>query len=258
MQIPIGYTECILTPETRRNIEAQWSFVAKDEGVAVILPDGRSDIILSFKLDQTNRIREVVPVVTGPATEPYIISYSPGDAWIGLRLHPSHTHLLWGDQLKSAINTVWRGQEAISRFPELHDVGCEARDFKELYAVVSKLYTSIYCPDHKDLAGQVISLIHLSGGRANISEIAAMVSCSSRHLRRTFNSAVGLPLKTYASLVKFHRALRLMREHDYSGSVAAFEAGYADQSHMIRSFQRYGGFSPQNIPTNLSLPGFSL
>lgn len=258
MRIPVGYAEYIVTPQAQRNIEAQWSFVANDEGTTKILPDGRSDIIISFKLGLTNKIREIVPIVTGPATKSYVVAYSPGDAWIGLRLHPSHTHLLWGKEVNAAKNVVLRGGELVSRFPGLFDVVDKVDNIEELHAAVSMLYSPTMYSGQKSYVSEAISSLHLSGGRADIDDVAALSSCSSRHLRRMFKSTVGLSTKTYASLVQFHRSLRLIRDQGLTSSAAAFEAGYSDQSHMIRSFQKFGGFSPKNIPTNLSLPGFSL
>nr|WP_246802694.1 helix-turn-helix transcriptional regulator [Ensifer sp. ENS02] len=75
-----------------------------------------------------------------------------------------------------------------------------------------------------------------------------MHGVSERTARRVLLRATGLTPKAFAAIIQFHRALRLLRDHHLSPADAAFEAGFADQSHMTRVFRRLGGFSPARLP----------
>lgn len=257
MYIPAGYDEQITTPQDRRGVETFWSFMPQSSGCAIILPDGRSDIIFRFEVNPNSTvIGRLTPALTGPATAPYEIEYQRGEAWMGIRMRPSNTSRIWGGRIARAKDNVLRGREATAALlPALMDLREVFDGPKAARAALERL-----CPASDNAAPVVedaLRQIHLSGGRARISDIALRLSLSPRHLGRLFFARVGLSPKRYAGIVRFHRALRLLRDHGLSASAAAFEAGYADQAHLGRSFQRYGGFSPGNIPTNLNLPGFS-
>jgi len=91
-----------------------------------------------------------------------------------------------------------------------------------------------------------------------IEAMAQVADISDRHFRREFAKAVHVSPKTYCSVIRFHRALRLIMHSGLSLADTAFEAGYADHAHMARAFTKFGGFSPSNIPENLSLPGLPI
>lgn len=66
---------------------------------------------------------------------------------------------------------------------------------------------------------------------------------STRGLRSLMASQVGLSPKTYARVVRLHRALRMM-ESGRSWARTAVASGYYDQSHMIRDFRELLGETP--------------
>lgn len=101
---------------------------------------------------------------------------------------------------------------------------------------------------------EALDLLHLTGGRMPVADLAGHLSLSPRQLQRRFVDAVGLSPKIYAQLIQFHRALRLIRDARLPLSAAGFEAGYNDQSHMTRAFKRFGGFTPADLPPYLTLP----
>ena len=91
-----------------------------------------------------------------------------------------------------------------------------------------------------------------------MAQLSSIGGISDRHFRREFFKTVQVSPKEYASIIQFHRALRLVSIRGLSIADAAFEAGYADQPHMTRAFKRFGGFSPNQIPKQLSLPGLPI
>ena len=242
MPVPAGYREEILTPKTSRSVEAVWTFVAETEGRSLVLPDGRCDVILQDSLVAKSAAQLIV---TGPATRAYWVDMRPGDRWMGVRLRPENGRGLWRDALRGAINEVARGPTAHAMVP------VDTRDIADADDLIRVLPAE---PRHDTRIGQAIDMIHTAGGRLRVRDIAQILSWSPRHLHRVFSSHVGLAFKTYAQLVQFHRALRLLQHNGLSIADAVFEAGYADHAHLTRSFRQFGGFTPSQIPKDLIVP----
>lgn len=80
---------------------------------------------------------------------------------------------------------------------------------------------------------------------AGVSDVAAGLRISERHLRRVFSDAVGMSPKAFARLSRFSRATDLAREASRASwaSIAA-AAGYYDQAHLIEDFHAFAGATP--------------
>lgn len=224
-----------------------WSFAARTSGSAVVLPDGRCDIIVRNHACTPD---EVTPIITGPATQPYRVDYNTGDQWFGIRLRPEHGAALWQDDLGNAPESVLRGPEALDRLPflaALHGAGLSLD-------ALAQIISAQTWPDADPRLTRAIDILHASGGRLRIDALAKFVACTARHLNRLFRRNVGLSAKTYLQLIQFHRTLRLITNGNVPIIAAAFEGRYSDHAHMARTFRRFGGFTPSEIPTDLSLP----
>lgn len=224
-----------------------WSFSPTQRGGAIVLPDGRCDIILR---NHETTPDQIWPVITGPATQPYRVTFDVGDQWLGIRLRPEYGAALWQSDVAKAANTALRGQEALDHFPGLTALFGRAPTLEALAQIIP-IYT---WPTVDPRLTRAVDALHVSGGRLRIAAMAARLACTTRQMYRLFRRHIGLTAKTYAQLVQFHRALKLITKGRVPIAAAAFEAGYADHAHMVRSFRRFGGFTPSSIPTDLSLP----
>jgi AraC-like DNA-binding protein len=71
------------------------------------------------------------------------------------------------------------------------------------------------------------------------------LNLSERGFQRRFNQHVGISPKLFSRVCKFQAALGQLKNNNYANlSDVAFDNGYADQSHFIRSFKEFAGFSP--------------
>ena len=76
-------------------------------------------------------------------------------------------------------------------------------------------------------------------------EMARRVGLSQRRLITLFKQDVGITPKLFSRIRRFQRTLRLIRHSAAPDwSTIALDAGYCDQSHMIRDFAAFSGFSP--------------
>jgi len=245
MPLPQSYRETRITPKTSRMVEALWSFVAPHAGHSLVLPDGRCDIILRDTAQGTTA------VITGPATRAYRVHFQKGDRWRGVRLRPETGRFVWQDQLAIPVDQVLIGPDAVAALPVLRSA-LVAPDPMAVLAQALQIPRARPAPA---ALSQTLDAVHTSGGRLSVRHLAARSGWTPRHLTRMFRKYVGLGPKTYGQIVQFHRALRLIKDHQLPLSAAAHEAGYADHPHMTRAFARFGGFSPARLPADLDLPG---
>lgn len=95
-------------------------------------------------------------------------------------------------------------------------------------------------------------LISPGGSRLTVEELAAQLGYSTRNLHARFTQYFGMSPKRFIRLVRFSRALQYMYDNtgDKNFSSIAHEAGYHDQSHLIRDFKAICGKTPKEISGN--------
>jgi AraC-like DNA-binding protein len=77
-----------------------------------------------------------------------------------------------------------------------------------------------------------------------VALLAADAGVSPTHLTRCFNQCYGHSVSEYRTLLRVRTAARLLASHDLPMAGVAVEAGFHDQSHLIRNFRRVTGTTP--------------
>jgi AraC-like DNA-binding protein len=85
-----------------------------------------------------------------------------------------------------------------------------------------------------------------AGGRLAVGPLADEVGWSRRHLAARFRRDVGMGPKAVARLLRFERAMRLLREGRGIADVA-YDCGFADQPHLNREFRALAGSTPGEV-----------
>jgi AraC family transcriptional regulator len=80
--------------------------------------------------------------------------------------------------------------------------------------------------------------------RLEVIMLAKLVSFSKSHFSRAFKQSLGLPPMTYVKMRRIERAKALMTSTDQQLTEIALICGFADQSHLNRSFRKVNGVSP--------------
>jgi AraC-like DNA-binding protein len=87
--------------------------------------------------------------------------------------------------------------------------------------------------------------IEASGGRMSVEALARVLGYSRKHLTVSFRERYGLAPKPLAQLVRFDRAVQLLRSGRCRDlAQLGLDCGYFDQAHFIRDFRRYAGSTP--------------
>lgn len=215
------YQETVLSPSASHSIEAIWSARAEGHDASLVLPDGRSDLILRRSADGAKMLR-----LTRPSSVAHHVPAPPGTNWVGYRLRPGAARRLW------------------DRFGETEDVSGEG-----LLLALPELRTSDHGRVLDRLAAprpatliNALATIHSAFGDIRVSAIASECGVTVRTLSRLFQDWVGMSPKSYAQIIRFRRALCLLGTE--SASDIAYLTGYADQAHMSRDFKARLGTKP--------------
>jgi AraC-like DNA-binding protein len=94
-----------------------------------------------------------------------------------------------------------------------------------------------------------------------VRDVAAALGVGERRLERAFDRCVGLSPKTLARVLRFREVVERIgrlrdRGTDAGWTAIAFDAGYADQSHLIRDFRELAGVTPARYVAERSGVGF--
>jgi AraC family transcriptional regulator len=92
--------------------------------------------------------------------------------------------------------------------------------------------------------GRVREMLRDGAEDWSLVRLAADAGIHPVHLSREFPKHFHTGLGDYLRLVKVDRAMSLLGEPDLLLTEIAFESGFADQSHFIRSFRNYYGVTP--------------
>jgi AraC-like DNA-binding protein len=95
------------------------------------------------------------------------------------------------------------------------------------------------------LTSFAISEITRGKGDISFAELQKQLQLSERTLERRFKQSIGISAKLFSRICRFQESLNQLRNNKYDKlSDIAYENGYADQSHFIRSFKEFTGVSP--------------
>ena len=86
-----------------------------------------------------------------------------------------------------------------------------------------------------------------------LQELASQFGMQPASFSRAFSREVGMPVTQYLLLAKVWKSARMLEEGAAIPD-AAFDAGFADQSHLCRVFHRYMGVAPSVFRRNLLRP----
>ncbi|HEV2608875.1 MAG TPA: helix-turn-helix domain-containing protein [Noviherbaspirillum sp.] len=253
MQINTGYHEFRIAGLDSRMVEALWSFKPERADDHRVLPDGRIDLLMRFNLLGDDRILDARPVIAGPVQRYATVPAGPATGFLGIRFRPGWGAACLGLSAHGLRNSALIWAEAKAALGALAVPLLRAGSLDELQCrLIGTAQTltgrQTSSPRHARVI-HAVQLLESSGGRQSVVVLADEVGISVRTLHRDFTSVVGLSVKSFASIIRFQRAMRLLHGRPSMALAAlAGECGYSDQAHMTRDFRYLGGFTPSVPP----------
>jgi AraC-like DNA-binding protein len=240
-----GYWEYSPPSALAGHLVCIWTQVVPSRGEPVVqrvLPDGCIDIVL---------VNDQPPLVAGPWTEPFTVRFTPGSTIIGARWYPGRAPALLGLPAAALLNQSVALRDVWSRSDSARIT--EIAGEPTLDARRAALETALLGRLRRAAAGD--GVIHAAvrwiarhpGGR--VDQLSRWAGISGRQLQRRFASAVGYGPKQFQSVLRFQRLLALASHTAAPQTLGQLSAtaGYADQAHMTREFQRFAGRAPSQL-----------
>jgi AraC-like DNA-binding protein len=231
--MPDGYIELPVSPRLANRLVCTWVDPARPERHPV-LPDACIDLVWDGS--------EVA--IAGPDTRAWRVE---GDAtYVGIRFRPGAAPGFLGVAASELVNRTtplgefWGRSAADELAERLADAGAQAPAVLE--AVVAA--RSVKAPSADPLVDWL--LVQLRRPDAVIEHIADDLDISPRSLHRRTTAALGYGPKTLQRILRFRRALRLVRGR-VGLAETAYRTGYADQAHLTNEFRRLVGASPRAL-----------
>lgn len=168
---------------------------------------------------------------------------------IGVFFYPSALKLLFGINAQEFTDSCFDvDQEAKKHGFYLSEQLSEASSIPERIMILSTylLFQIKNNVHHKnEIMGYALSMIMKSGGNISLKELQEKAQMTERTFERKFKEYIGISPKLFTRICRFQASLSQIRHNNFEKlSDIAFENDYTDQSHFIRSFKEFTGFSP--------------
>jgi AraC-like DNA-binding protein len=223
-----------------------------------ILPSGTLELVINLREDelriygaaQPERCRRFPGALVSGAYGGFFVSDGAEEASImGVHFRPAGAFPFLGLPAGELVDThvdletLWGRAAAV----ELRERLCATPALAERFRLLEKALASrlLRPPEHHYAVPAALEAFGRTHVRAAVRDVARRVGLSERRFIQVFKAETGLTPKLFCRVLRFQRA-REMAQRDASPDWArvASECGYFDQSHLIRDFQAFSGFSP--------------
>ncbi len=201
--------------------------------------------------------REGEGFLAGIHTAPAFTRSGPRQRGVEVSLTPLGAHLLLGGVPMHSVSDRTCALDALlgGAGRELAARLAESRGHDEPFGVLDTFFGERVLRGTRETDPEVREawrLLEASHGRARIGAIASRVGWSRKRLVARFREQVGHPPKTIARVLRFDRAMDLLKSRpDARWSDVALACGYADQAHLTRDVRELSGSTPVELARSL-------
>jgi AraC-like DNA-binding protein len=223
----------------------------------IIVPDGRAKIILPYRNSLcaavNNRLlnaKEHQIFLVGIQSSPTTIGSTATDTGtIGVELTSKGLYHFFHLSMHEITNRMVSFEELFGpQGARLQNRVGDAEDPLEKIVLLQSALTHLLQKNKKEYAllDRTLDMLAQSHGMMRVQELAAQTGYTKRYLDRLFKEHVGVSPKSLASILRFQELYQVwMQQKSPTFFRNHWPAYYYDQSHFIKEFKRYTGFTPQ-------------
>lgn len=240
------YVQCYYTFDSESTVEID----------DTVFPGGHMEIIFNlgegiWKSSVKDVFHPTPPIeLWGKLTQPLAVKAVGKNKMLGVRFHAHSAAFFLNEELSWFNNQVADLRDVLGApVRTLHARLREAVSLEQRIGLIEEfLLRRLVAREKKadpiTLVGKVIQEMQSSSDPDNVENIATRYNISSRYLRKLFLQYTGVSPKLYNKISRFQQSLQLVTENQSSLTSIAYDCGYFDQSHFIRDFKLFTGFTP--------------
>lgn len=269
------YCEAMPSAVNAAFIKKYWSIKGTpdliDAAPEPILPDGCVEIIFDLadrfvQYHEDGRVElQARTIIAGQMSRGILIGPTGETDLFGVRFQPAGAFPLFGTPLYELTDIIIDasllfGSDESFLFEQLS----EKTNITERTNIFDTHFRSKAAASKMSAGDAEVAadLIVKSRGTLAVGNIASKLGLSERRLERTFRDRIGISPKLFSRIERFQTFLRNVDAEPNRGLLdLALDAGYYDQSHMIRDFRAFTGSSPtaflgrENVISDLFVSG---
>jgi AraC-like DNA-binding protein len=185
--------------------------------------------------------------IVGPSIGPATVAY--GNRRDGLFVHLKFNAIfaLFGIRpYELSSQTVDLSLLYGNAFEDLMNRLVDVSAWPERFAILDQIFLNALKPVHTppELTWAWNELL-ASRGCVTVHQIAAGIGWSRQHLIKRFRHEFGMPPKTASRIVRFERAVQVIKSGRMGLADVAAECGYYDQAHLTHEWHAMTGCSPK-------------
>jgi AraC-like DNA-binding protein len=253
------YLTHVPEPPLRDLVDYFWLVEGERETLrkGCIAPSGTVEFVVNLREDEIcideptqpeRRKRFSGAVVSGTYSGAFLVAPTQHQSMFGVHFKPGGAYPLLGTLASELADRhvdaaeLW-GRSAIELRERLYEATTAAERFQVAENFLrDRLRQGIV---RHPAVTAALTLFGPAGIGMSVRDVARQVGVSQRHIIQLFTAQVGLKPKLFCRLLRFQMARTFVdtrREFDWAQ--LAVECGYFDQSHLIRDFQIFSGFTP--------------
>jgi AraC-like DNA-binding protein len=256
----VQYVERRPVGELREEIECLWAVWDDDSAPhrlpERIVPDGCPELILHLgepfaRLDDSAWRTQGAAFLAGTLSKPWSLRPGRRVRTLGVRFRPGAAWGVLGVSLEGTSDRETGLQDLMGGSGvELENTVGETSGIDAGLAAAEawlQKQRRVIRPRASE-ARPAVGLILSRRGAIRIEEVARSLGWSRRRLERAFAREVGVSPKRFARIVRLNSVLATLDGTERERAVdVALDAGYFDQSHLLRDFMDLVGASPRRL-----------
>lgn len=219
-----------------------------------LIPGGRVELIFNFgapldwliSADNPKGTRMNGPILMGQRDRIFYAKSSGKTRMLGVRFKPGGLLAFTPMPASGLLNALMPaelvlGAQLKSWEMLLQEQSTDEKMVRALDVLLKKALKST--PDDRLLVNFTIDALRNSQEDISIATICQQTGWYYKKLERVFLKNTGYTPKYYHKLLRFNKAVRIMRTTDVLTDIC-YECNYFDQAHFIRDFRQFTGTTP--------------
>lgn len=214
-----------------------------------IIPDGHHELIFYLtascsqrQVDTNTWLEEPYALLAGQTTECYRLKMFAGAKLYGIRFFPHTLYHLLNFPLHSLNAAVLPLDELLPGHGFWnHITDNPEQTFQNIENYLADLLKATSNPYIEYSLGQILN----SNGTIAVGDLIKKSGVTPKHYDDLFKKYVGITPKYLCAILKFNFFISYKKSYpEKTLTECAYEAGYYDQSHLIKSFYQFARMSP--------------